>query len=582
MFFLIAFLKPYKFLIASAILLLIINKFSDLYLPTLTADIINVGIATGNLTYIYDTAYLMTATALIGGLSFIATTILSAKVSSSVAGDLRSALFTKVQELSLSDLQTIGIPSLITRCNNDVNILQRSGMMFLQLLLPAPVMIAVGLALAFNANVKMGYILILFIISLLTLALLVGKRTISLFREIQIRMDYLNGVLREIISGVRVIRAFNQENFEQKRFNQSATDYCDAAIRTSKIFAFLLPIMVFLLNLGIIFIILIGGYEILLSSMQLGNILAIIEYFTLILFAVMMASFVFMELPRAQSCAERVGEVLQMVPSVLDAPRPLSLQNITGVIEFKNVTFTYPGAQKPVLSDLSFTLKPGELTAIIGGTGSGKSTIINLLLRFFEPTAGHIYLDGININKLTQHDLRRHLGYVPQKAILFRGTIASNIQKGNPNATESQLLTAAQIARVHDFASLKKDGYQSFVAQGGSNLSGGQKQRIGIARALLRQPKIYLFDDSFSALDYKTDTLIRNSLTPILANATCLIVAQRVNTIKNAAKILVLEKGQLIAQGQHQELLRTCPIYQQIVASQKQNIVLNEGDTIHD
>lgn len=574
---LLHFMKPYKALLIAAFLFLIINSFSALYIPTLTAKIINLGVATKNMNYIYKMCGVMLLVALLGGAGYFLSTIYSSRLTAYFARDLREAIFIKTQQYALSDYQKIGISSMITRCTNDITVIQRSFMMFFEMLLPAPVMAIVGLVLAFRTNPTMGFLMVGILIVFSFFAYFIGRKAIPLFREIQIKMDKLTHVLREVITGVRVIRAFNREGFEKNRFNQSCENYCDVAVRTNKVFAILLPVLTLLLNLGIISILNFGGVQVANGGMEIGSIFALIEYLTIILFTGIMAIFVLMEIPRAQSCAERLNVMLDLNPSITDEAIPqLPSDRCFGKVEFLHVTFRYPHAEKPVLNDISIATNIGETTAIIGGTGSGKTTIASLIPRFFDVQEGKILIDGINIGSYSQQELRRKIGFVPQKAFLFRGTIESNIRYGKEDATSAEVENAARIAQAHGFISEMKDGYQSFVAQGGSNLSGGQKQRIAITRALVRKPEIYVFDDSFSALDFKTDAMLRRALREEVKNAAIIIVAQRVSTIMDADQIIVLDEGNVAGIGTHDELMKSCLVYQQIAASQ-----LSESELVH-
>ena len=474
----------------------------------------------------------------------------------------------------MSDYQKFGSASLITRCTNDITIIQRSLMMILQMLLPAPIMAVVGLVLAFRTNATMGLVMAAIIGITGVIAYSIGSKAIPLFRQLQVKMDNLTRILREIISGVRVIRAFHREKYEEERFGSSCKDYCDIAIETNKIFAVLLPTLTLLTNLGIICILLFGGVKVSEGMMQIGSIFALIEYLTIILFTVTMAILVFMEIPRAQSCGERLSEVLDLEPEIQDKENALAQGSaqtpIRAQLEFRNVSFRYANAEEAVLNKISFISKAGETTAIIGGTGSGKSTIANLIPRFFDVDEGEILIDGVDIRNLSQKELRSRIGFIPQKTFLFRGTIASNIRYGKEDASDTEIIQAAKTAQAHTFISSMEKGYDSFVAQGGTNLSGGQKQRIAIARALVRKPEIYVFDDSFSALDYKTDALLRKALRQEIKNkeASLIIVAQRISTILDADRIIVLDQGEIAGIGTHQELMKNCLAYKQIAASQ--------------
>lgn len=567
-------MKPYKWTAVCAVLFTLMNNICVLYLPGVFAKIINKGALMGDMPYVYKMGGLMLLVAVLSGVTYIASAVFASKVTSSFARDLRRAVFVKAQEYSMSDYQKFGSASLITRCTNDITVIQRSFMMILQMLLPAPIMAVVGLVLAFRTNATMGLVMAAIIGITGGIAFFIGSKAIPLFRQLQVKMDNLTRILREIISGVRVIRAFHREKYEEERFGSSCKDYCDIAIETNKIFAVLLPTLTLLTNLGIICILLFGGVKVSEGMMQIGSIFALIEYLTIILFTVTMAILVFMEIPRAQSCGERLNEVLDLEPEIQDKENALAQDSartpIRAQLEFRNVSFRYTNAEEAVLNKISFTSKAGETTAIIGGTGSGKSTIANLIPRFFDVDEGEILIDGVDIRNLSQKELRSRIGFIPQKTFLFRGTIASNIRYGKEDASDTEIIQAAKTAQAHTFISSMEKGYDSFVAQGGTNLSGGQKQRIAIARALVRKPEIYVFDDSFSALDYKTDALLRKALRQEIKNkeASLIIVAQRVSSILDADRIIVLDQGEIAGVGTHQELMKSCLAYKQIAASQ--------------
>lgn len=563
------YIKPYQKLFVIAVFFLILQNSTALLLPTFTANIINIGVQNKDLDYIYHTGALMLIITILGGISAVISTIFASKATASFGRDLREAIFLKAQKYSLSDFQKISTASMINRCTNDITTIQRSLMMFLRVLLPAPIMTMVGLVLAFRTNAKMALFFIGIIVIFAVLAFLIGKKAIPLFKEIQKRMDNLTYVLRETITGVRVIRAFNKESFEKERFENTCDDFKEISIRTNRIFAMLLPTLFLVSDLSVASIVWFGGIQVSQGSMQVGSIFALIEYITIILFCGIMAVLVFMEVPRALSCVQRLNEVLDLEPEIKDRKESVIKEDINeNILEFKNVTFQYPGAENAVLSDISFKAMPGETTAVIGGTGSGKSTVANLIPRFYNIQKGEITIGGINIENYTQHGLRKKLGFIPQKAFLFSGTVEGNIKYGKISASREEVIHAAKIAQAHDFISKLEKGYDSFVAQGGTNFSGGQKQRIAIARALVRKPGIYIFDDSFSALDFKTDALLRKALKPEVKNATLLIVAQRISTIMDADQIIVLNEGKIVGKGKHQELLKSCSVYQQIAASQ--------------
>lgn len=575
---LLPYIRPHKRLLAGAIILLIFNNFTAMYIPTLTASLINVGAANQDLPYIYRICGLMLTVAVLGGASSIISAILSAKAAAGLARDLREAVFVKAQTYSLTDFKTVGTASMITRSTSDINIIQRSTMMLLRVLLPAPIMTIVGLTLAFRTNVEMALFFIVVILFFGVMAFLIGKRAIPLFQKIQIKMDRVTYVLREVITGVRVIRAFNREEYEKERFVEACYDYRDTTIKTGRVFAILLPFLFVILDLSVASVIWFGGIQVSNGSMEIGSIFALIEYLTIILFCSVMAVMGFMEIPRALISVERINEILNLNPEIVDDANATPKSDLKGTLEFRNVSFMYANAEEPVLSHISFTSKPGQTTAIIGGTGSGKSTIANLIPHFYQIQEGEILLNGINIIEYPQKALRDKIGFIPQKAFLFRGTIESNIRFGKEDATMEEIIAASKVAQAHEFIENLDDGYESYVAQAGTNLSGGQKQRVAIARALIKKPEVYVFDDSFSALDYKTDSLLRKALKSQIKDSALVIVAQRISTIMDADQILVLDDGKVVSIGRHEELMKTCSVYQQIAATQLSEEELNRKE----
>ena len=574
----IGYLKPNIGMLTLSILFLVIQNIGALYLPKLTASIINVGVGGKDLDYIYKTGALMLAVAVLTGVGAVLSTVFAATAMAAFSRDLREGVFRKTMEFSRNDFKKFGTASLITRCTSDISIIQRSGMMFLRMLLPVPIMMIVGFSFAFRTNERIAWYLLGFTVFFLIVAFLIGKRAIPLFELLQIKMDKLTHILREKITGVRVIRAFNRQEFEKTRFRDSCEDFCNVAIRINRIFAILIPVLFLLLDMSSVFILWFGGIEVSGGSMEIGSIFALIEYMTIILFNGVLAAMVFMEIPRAFACAGRLNEVVNLAAEMTEAV-DVPEEKVRGLLEFKDVTFRYEGAEEAVLSHISFTAKPGEVTAVIGGTGSGKSTIANLIPRFYSIQEGQILIDGINITEYPQKVLRDKIGFIPQKAFLFRGTIASNIRYGNEAASMGAVTHAARIAQAHDFISQLKKGYDSYVAQGGNNLSGGQKQRVSIARALVKKPEIYVFDDSFSALDYQTDASLRKALKEETKDSAVVIVAQRINTVMDADQIIVLEEGKMAGIGIHSQLLTTCPVYRQIAASQlsEEELLQKEG-----
>lgn len=562
------FLKPYKFILVTIILLTFLLTLGTLYVPKLNADIVNNGVMKRNVSYIIKTGIVMLLVSALTGAVTVWSNWLAANLSARLARDIREAVFTKVKAFSINDFNNIGTASMITRATSDVTLIGDMTIMFILMLLPAPIMAIGGLCLAFAKDKVLALIIVATMIVFLLIAILLGKKVIPLFKLIQIKMDNINRTLRENVIGVRVIRAFNREQYEKGRVDAASSDYADNTIRINKMIAVLQPVAMMIINVGIISILWLGGIRAADGTVQIGDIMAMVEYCFLILIFLIMGVMMFMYIPRAQACADRINEILAINPEIVDTEVPHSAMKEYAHLEFRDVMFQYPNAEQPVLSNLSFESKSGEITAIIGGTGSGKSTIANLILRFFEIQGGSIMINDIDIRSMPQKELRDKIGFVPQKTFLFSGTISENIQYGMENATQEQIEHAAKVAQAHDFITKKEQGYHSYVAQGGSNLSGGQKQRIAIARALIRKPEFYIFDDSFSALDFNTDAKLRRALKSEIGGSTLIIVAQRISTIIDADRIIVLEDGKIAGIGRHEELMKSCDVYKQIAASQ--------------
>ncbi|QHI71678.1 ABC transporter ATP-binding protein [Aminipila terrae] len=562
------FLKNYKSTFAALILFTFLQTLGTLYIPTLKAAIVNNGVLRGNISYIAKVGAIMLLTSVLTGGITVWITRMSADASARISRDIRQAVFEKVQLFSVNDFNKIGTASMITRATSDVTLIGDTTIMFIIMLLPAPIMAIGGLCLAFLKDKVLAMIIVTTMIIFLIIALLMGKKVIPLFKQVQIKMDSINGLFRETVIGVRVIRAFNREKYEKSRVDAASSAYAENAVRINKMIAILEPIAMIIINGGIICILWIGGIRAGAGVMQIGDIMAMIEYCFLILIFLIIGVMIFMYIPRAQACAERIDEILAINPEIIDGAVIEPEKGENAHLQFEHVTFQYPNAEEPILSDITFQSKAGEITAIIGGTGSGKSTIANLILRFFEVQGGCIKIDGVDIRKLPQKVLRNKVGYVPQKNFLFSGTVAENIRYGMEDATQAQIEHAAQVAQAHYFIMGLDQQYESYVAQGGNNLSGGQKQRLAIARAIIRKPEFYIFDDSFSALDFKTDAKLRQALRNEIKNATVVMVAQRINTIMDADQIIVLEDGKIAGIGKHKELMKSCEVYKQIAASQ--------------
>lgn len=566
---LIKFLSPYKGRIFIMLLLLFIQVIGTLYVPTLTADIVNNGIATGNLEYVLETGGFMLIVALMTAIFSICGTFTSTYISTSLGKDIRGALFRKVQDFSVNDFNRFGAASLITRSTSDVSQIQMAFSIIVEMLLPAPFMAVAGLVLAFSKSASLALLVIAFMAIILIATVMIARKVIPLFDEIQTSMDSINRTVREGIIGVRVIRAFNREADSKERMDKSFEQYANVAIKANKIFAALMPLIMMLMNVLTILLLWFGGKQVVAGSMEIGDIMAIIEYAMLTLFYLIMGTASFIFIPRAQTCAKRINAVLDTVPELDYKKMVYSVKQDQGAkIEFRNVTFRYENAEKPVLQDINFSVKPGTTTAIIGSTGSGKSTIASLIMRFFDIENGNILVDGKDVREYSQTELRDKIGYVPQKAFLFSGTIADNLRHGKKDATEKDMHHACKIAQIDDFIQSEAKGFEYPVAQGGNNFSGGQKQRLSIARAIIKKPDIYIFDDSFSALDFKTDAKLRAALKKEVGDSAVLIVAQRISTILDADQIIVLDEGKIVGMGTHRELLDNCLIYQQIAHSQ--------------
>lgn len=584
MFKLFRYLKEYSLQIVVIVLLIFTQVLANLYLPTLMSDIINKGIVQKDIVqtisflgfsgsyqgvdYILRTGGIMLLISAGGAICSIISTFLSSRTAVGFGRIIRNKLFTKVEGFSLHDFDKIGTATLITRTTNDVTQIQSVTVMIFSIMLFAPLTGLGGIFMALREDAPLTWI---FAIIIPFLGIIIGltlKSAMPLFKLMQIKIDKLNLVLREGLTGIRVIRAFNRIDTEKIRFDDANTDLMDNAIKVNKIMAFLMPIMMLIMNITTVAIIWFGGIRIDEGKMQIGSLIAFIQYGMQILFGFLMLSMVFIMIPRAQASAIRINEVLDMDSEILDPQNTIVADKESGYVEFKDVSFSYPGADQPAINNITFSARPGEITAIIGGTGSGKSTLINLIPRFYDTTSGSVLVDGVDVKEMSQESLRSKIGFVPQKTVLFSGTIADNIKYGKDNATIEEVQHAANVAQAADFINGMTDGYEHIIAQGGTNVSGGQKQRLSIARALVRKPEIYIFDDSFSALDFKTDAKLRAALKNETSKATVLIIAQRVATVMDADRIIVLDDGCIAGMGTHKELLTSCKVYHEIVSSQ--------------
>lgn len=562
------FLKPFTFFVISIVILVFTQVITELYLPTLMSNIVNNGVINKDINYILKTGGIMLITTAIGVICAVLASFLTAKTAVGLGNTLREKIFTKVEGFSLSEFDKFGTATLITRTTNDVNQIQQLTIMIFIMMIRAPLTSIGGIIMALREDKQLTWVLVVVIPILVLIISIVLVKGIPLFRLIQDKIDKLNLVLRENLSGIRVIRAFNRENKEKARFDAASTDLMNVTIRVNKIIALLMPLMMFIMNLTTIAIIWFGAIRIDKGNMQIGSLMAFIQYAMQILFSLLMLTFLFILVPRAQASAVRINEILDTKPEIIDPKEPVNIFEKRGVVEFRDVTFSYKGSEQPVLSNISFTAVPGEITAIIGGTGSGKSTLVNLIPRFYDVNSGSVLVDGVDVRDISQEELRAKIGFVPQNIIIFSGTIAENIRYGKKDATLEEIKHAADIAQATEFIMEMEGGFDHFISAGGTNVSGGQKQRLSIARALVRKPEIYIFDDSFSALDFKTDAKLRAALRQEVKNSTVIIIAQRVSTIMNADKIIVLDEGKIVGIGKHKELLKTCDVYREIVYSQ--------------
>ncbi|MDO5752197.1 ABC transporter ATP-binding protein [Arthrobacter sp.] len=561
-------LAPHKVPLIAIVVLQFLSTLATLYLPTLNADIIDDGVVKGNIGLIWSLGQWMLLITAGQIVCAITATYLSARLAMGVGRQIRRDLFNKVETFSSQEVGTIGAPSLITRTTNDVQQVQMLTLMSFTLMVTAPIMSIGGVILAMAQDVPLSGLLLVILPVLLVAIGLIVRVLVPTFRKVQRQLDDINGVLREQITGISVIRAFGRRNYEADRFATANGALTASQLRAGRLMALMFPTIFFVVNVTSVGVLWFGGQRIDSGAMQIGALTAFLSYIMQILMAVMMAMFMFMMIPRAAVSAERIMEVLTTDSTVVDAQDAVHVAKLDGVLHVRDAAFRYPGAKDPVLSGVTFSAGPGTTTAIIGSTGSGKSTLVNLIPRLLDATTGDIELGGYNIKAVTLAGLRGSIGLVPQKAYLFTGTVASNLRMGNPDATDEQLWEALETAQAADFVRRMPGELQATIGQGGSNVSGGQRQRLCIARAITAQPSLYLFDDSFSALDYATDAKLRAALKPVTREAAVLVVAQRVGTIKDADNILVLDEGRLVGQGTHEQLLETCPTYQEIVTSQ--------------
>ncbi|GAA1978428.1 ABC transporter ATP-binding protein [Catenulispora subtropica] len=561
------YLRPYRGSITLVLVLQFVQTLAALYLPTLNADIIDGGVVKGDTGYVLKTGGVMLAFSLLQITCSIGAVYFGARTATALGRDLRAGIFDRVQAFSTREVGRFGAPSLLTRTTNDVLQVQMVVLMTFTMAAAAPVMMVGGVILALRQDVPLSGLLVAIIPTMALAIGLIIRRMGPLFRIVQVRIDKINGVMREQITGIRVIRAFVKDGHERRRFGVANDELMDVSLRVGKLMALMFPVVMGIVNVAGVGVLWFGGMRIDSGGMQVGSLTAFLSYLMQILMSVMMTTFMFMMVPRAAVCADRIGEVLETESSVVPPAAPKRKAG-GGTLELRSAGFRYPGAEERVLTDVSLTARPGETTAIIGSTGSGKTTLLNLVPRLADVTDGQVLVDGVDVRDLAPEVLTKAVAIVPQKPYLFTGTIASNLRYGRPDATDEDLWQALEIAQARDFVERMPEGLNAPIAQGGTNVSGGQRQRLAIARALVHRPEIFLFDDSFSALDYSTDARLRAALVDQTRDATVVIVAQRVSTIRNADRIIVLDQGVVVGSGTHSELMDTNETYREIVLSQ--------------
>lgn len=562
------YLRPYKKPIALLVALQFLQTCASLYLPTLNADIIDDGVVKGDSGYILSYGALMIGISLAQVVCNIGAVFYGARTAAALGRDLRAAVFDRVQSFSAREVGHFGAPSLITRTTNDVQQVQMLALMTFTLMVSAPIMCVGGIVMALGLDVPLSGVLLGVVPVLAICVTLIVRKLRPLFRAMQVRLDTVNRVLREQITGNRVIRAFVRDEYEQKRFRKANTELTEVALGTGNLLALMFPVVMTVVNLSSIAVVWFGAHRIDSGGMQIGDLTAFLAYLMQIVMSVMMATFMFMMVPRAEVCAERIQEVLETESSVVPPVAPVTELRRHGHLEIRQAGFRYPGAEEPVLRSIDLVAEPGETTAVIGSTGSGKSTLLGLVPRLFDATEGEVLVDGVDVRTVDPKTLAKLVSLVPQKPYLFAGTVATNLRYGNPDATDEELWHALAVAQAKGFVSELEGGLDAPIAQGGTNVSGGQRQRLAIARTLVQRPEIYLFDDSFSALDYATDAALRAELARETARATVVIVAQRVATIRDADRIVVLDEGRVVGVGRHHELMADNETYREIVLSQ--------------
>ena len=563
-----SFLRRYSRALGYVVVLQLLATLAALYLPSLNADIIDNGVAKADTSYILEVGAVMLAVTFVQIICSIAAVYFGARTAMGFGRDTRAAVFHRVGSFSAREVTQFGAPSLITRTTNDVQQVQMLVLLTCTLMVSAPIMCVGGIIMALREDLGLSWLIVVSVTVLVAAIAVIVSQMIPQFRQMQKRIDVVNRVLREQITGIRVVRAFVREPVERQRFGQANGELTDTAIRVGRLMSFMFPTVMLVLNVSSVAVLWFGGHRVAAGEMQVGELTAFLSYLMQILMSIMMATFMLVLVPRAAVCAERLTEVLGTDSSVVPPDSPQTSVTAAGTVELREASFSYPGADHPVLREISFRALPGQTTAIIGSTGAGKTTLLSLIPRLFDATSGTILVDGVDVTQLDPDLLHARLGLVPQKAYLFTGTIESNLRYGRPGATDDELWDALRIAQADDFVAAMPEGLQSPISQGGTNLSGGQRQRIAIARAVIRRPEIYLFDDSFSALDLATDARLRSALGPITRESTVLMVAQRVSSIVDADQILVVDDGALVGVGRHAELVESCPTYAEIVRSQ--------------
>ncbi|HAB9476253.1 TPA_asm: ATP-binding cassette domain-containing protein [Listeria monocytogenes] len=560
-------LKPYWLSITAVLVLTFGQVIGQLYLPTLMSNIIDKGVVTGDTDYIWSTGMKMLLISFASVILSVIVVYVASRISMGFGKELRDKIFTKVEDFSLQEFDKVGTSSLITRTTNDVVQIQNVLYMMMRLMVMAPIMLLGGIIMAVGRDAKLSLIFVVVLPLLLLLVVILGGKAMPMFKSLQKKMDKLNRVIREGLTGIRVVRSFNRNEDELEKFEEANADYATTAIKVNRLLSLMSPLMMLLMNLTSIAIVWIGSIFIGNGDMQVGDLMAFIQYAMQIMMSFMMLSAVFIMIPRAGASAERINEVLDMNAEILNPENPKT-STPPAKLSFEHVTFRYEGAEKPVIEDITFEANAGETIAIIGSTGAGKSTLINMIPRFYDVESGVVKINGIDVREMDQSSLRQKIGLVPQKAVLFTGTIASNMRYGKEDATDEEIWEALRTAQAENFVSKLANGLGSRVEQGGNNFSGGQKQRLSIARSLIRKPEIYIFDDSFSALDFKTDAKLREALKAETTEAVTLIVAQRITSVVNSDQIIVMNEGKIAGMGTHEELKESNQIYQEIMRSQ--------------